>query len=177
LKKIEYLYAVLEKQLSTGQVNSLAHPNGDNYDIYTAYHEMKNHAMSVTREQLSHEALSRYMVAMKHPGKWHGGLFNVLSHWYEEIKDYLWLNLIGILSTQMLCLMQSAVEDVIMLEYMQQIDHWEHRYRRVSSTYKDALWESNPTCLPHKKWAPDCDLTRQIIPMQVIMILNQLEYW
>jgi hypothetical protein len=53
--------------------------------------------------------------------------------------------------------MQSAVEDVIMLEYMQQIDHGEHRYRRVSTTYKDVLLESNPTCLPHKKWDPDCD--------------------
>jgi hypothetical protein len=60
-------------------------------------------------------------------------------------------------ATQTLCLMQSEVEDVIVLEYMQQIDHGEHRYRRVSSTYKVVLRESNPTCLPHKKWAPDCD--------------------
>jgi hypothetical protein len=97
------------------------------------------------------------MVAMKHPEKWHSGLFNVSSHWYEQIKEYVWLNLVGLLSTQMLCLMQSAVEDVIMLEYMQQIDHREHRYRRISSTYKDVLRESNPTCLPNKNWAPDCD--------------------
>jgi hypothetical protein len=96
------VYAVLEEQLSTGQVNSLAHPNGENYDICTAYYEMKKHAMSLTREQLSHEALSRYMVAMKHPGKWHDGFFNVVSHWYEQIKEYVWLNLIGLLSTQML---------------------------------------------------------------------------
>jgi hypothetical protein len=134
LKKIDYLYAALKEQLSTGQVNSLAHPNGETYDVYTSNHEMKNHAMFFNREQLSHEALSQYMVAMKHPGKWHGGLFNVVSHWYEQIKEYVWLNLIGLLSTKMLCLMQRAVEDVIMLEYMLQIDHREHRYRRVSST-------------------------------------------
>jgi hypothetical protein len=146
LWKIEYFYAVLEEQLSTAQVNSLEHPNGENYDIYTAYHEMKKHAMSFTREQLSHEALSRYMVAMKHARKWHCGLFPVVSHWYEQIKEYVWLHLIGLLSTQIVCLMQSAVEDLIMLEYMQPIDHGEHRYRRVASTYKDVLQESNPTC-------------------------------
>jgi hypothetical protein len=99
------------------------------------------------------------MVAMKHPRKWHGGLFNVVLYWYEKIKEYVWVKLIGLLPTQSPCLMQSAVEDVIVLEYMQQIDHGEHRYRRVSSTYNDLLWESNPTCLPNKEWVPDCDCT------------------
>jgi hypothetical protein len=97
------------------------------------------------------------MVAMKHPRKCHGGLFNVVLYWYEQIKEYVWHKLIGLLSTQTLCLMQSAVEDVIVLEHMQQIDHGEHRYRRFSSTYNNVLWESKPTCLPNKKWAPDCD--------------------
>jgi hypothetical protein len=117
---------------------SIAHPYGENYDADNVFLELKKHAMSFTREQLSHEALLRYMVAMKHPGKWHGGLFNVL-HWYEQIKEYVWLKLKGLLSTQTLCLMQSAVEGVIVLECMQQIDHGEHRYRRVSSTYNNVL--------------------------------------
>jgi hypothetical protein len=65
------------------------------------------------------------MVAMKHPVKWHGGLLNVVLHWYEQIKEYVWLKLIGLLSTQTLCLLQSAVDDVIVLDYMQQIDHGE----------------------------------------------------
>jgi hypothetical protein len=73
------------------------------------------------------------MVAMRHPGKWHGGLFNAVLHWYEQIKEYVWLKRIGLLSKQTLCLMQSAVEDVIVLEDVQQIDQGEHRYRRDSS--------------------------------------------
>jgi hypothetical protein len=42
--------------------------------------------------------------------------------------------------------MQSAVDYVISLEYMQQIDQREHMYR------KDSL-----TCSPHRKMAPSCD--------------------
>jgi hypothetical protein len=36
------------------------------------------------------------------------------------------LELIGLLPTQTLHFLQSAVEDVILLEYMWQIDHGEH---------------------------------------------------
>jgi hypothetical protein len=137
LQKIEYLYAVLKECVSTGQVISLAHPYGENYDSYTVSRELKRHALAFTREQSSHDALSQYIEAMKIPGKWCGTLFNMILHWYKQIKEYMWLQLIGVLPTQTLCLLQSVVDDVILLDYMQQGDLGEHTYRRVSSTYID----------------------------------------
>jgi hypothetical protein len=65
---------------------------------------------------------------MQHPGKLYSGLFNVVLHWYEQIKEYMWLNIIGLLPTQTLCLMQRAVDAVVSLEYMQQNDHIENTY-------------------------------------------------
>jgi hypothetical protein len=97
-------------------------------------------------EQLSHDLMIQYrMLPIKHPGKWNDTMFNVVLHWYERIKEYMWLKLIGQLPAQSLCLMQSAVDNIISLEYMQQIDHGEHMYRKDSSTYIDVLQESNPT--------------------------------
>jgi hypothetical protein len=69
----------------------------------------------------------------------------------------MWLKLIGLLSLQSLCLMQSAVDYIIRLEYMQQMDQGEYTDRRVSSTYIDVLQERHPACSPHWKVAPDYD--------------------
>jgi hypothetical protein len=93
---------------------------------------------------------------MQSPGKCCGSLFNVILHWYEHMKEYMGLQLIGVLPTQTLCLLQSAVDDIILLEYMEQIDHGENMtYRGVSSTYIDVLQEIHPTCSPHRKVAPN----------------------
>jgi hypothetical protein len=67
----------------------------------------------------------------------------------------MWLQLLEVLPTQTLCMLQSAIDDIILLEYMEQIDHGEHTYRGVSSTSIDVLQERHPTCSPHRKVAPD----------------------
>jgi hypothetical protein len=133
-QKLQFLYAVLEDCLNADQVMSLSCPYGENYNTYTIYHEMKKHALSFTKEQLSYDTLSQYIEAIQIPGKWNGTLFNVVLHWYVQIKPYMWLELIGLLPMQTLRLMQSAIEDVILLEYMRQIDHGENT---DSSTYID----------------------------------------
>jgi hypothetical protein len=155
LQKIEYLYAVLEIFLNTGQVISLAHPYGENNDSHTVYCELKKHTLAFIRGHSSHYTLSQYIEAMQSPGKWCGTLFNVILHWYKQIKKYMWLQLIGVLPTQTLCLLQSAVDDIILLEYMELIDHEEHTYRGVSLTSIDVLQERHPPCSPLRKVAPD----------------------
>jgi hypothetical protein len=155
-QKIKFLYVVLEECLNTDHMKSLAHPYGEDADI--AYFELKKRSLAFTMEQLSCDVMIQYrMLPIKHPGKWNDKMFNVVLHWYERIKEYMWLKLIGLPPTQSLCLMQSAVDYVISLEYMQQIDHGEHMYGKDSSTYIDVLPESNPTCSPHRKMAPSCD--------------------
>jgi hypothetical protein len=139
LQKIQFLHTILEERLNTDPVHSLAHPHGEIYDTYTAYHRLKQHSLAFTREQLSHGILSQYIEAMQSPGKWSGTFFNVALHLHEQIKQYMWLKLIGLLPLQSFCLMQSAVDYIIRLEYVQQMDHREHTDRRVSSTYIDVL--------------------------------------
>jgi hypothetical protein len=78
LQKIQFLNTILEERLNTEQVQSLAHLHGDIYATYTAYHELKQHALAFTREQLSHGTLLQYIEAMQSPGKWSGTLFNVV---------------------------------------------------------------------------------------------------
>jgi hypothetical protein len=84
---------------------------------------MKKHALVFTKKQLSYDTLSQYIEAIQIPGNWSGTLFNVVLHWYAQIKEYMRLQLIGLLLTQTLYSMQIAVEDVVVLEYMRQIDH------------------------------------------------------
>jgi hypothetical protein len=97
LAEIQCLYAILEEHLNTDHVKLLAHPYGENYNAYNVYHEMRKHALAFTKEQLSHDTLSQYIEAMQIPGKWSGTLFNVVLHWYEQIKAYMWLNMIRLL--------------------------------------------------------------------------------
>jgi hypothetical protein len=117
------------KNAFTPTMKSLANPYGEHNDISSVYIELKTHVIAFTMDQLSHDTLLKYMQKTQHPGKMCGTLFNVVLHWYECIKEYMWLKLIGLLPTQNLCLMQSAVDDVILLEYMQQLDHSENTYR------------------------------------------------
>jgi hypothetical protein len=127
-----------EDYLNADQVQSL----GENYNTYAIYHEMKKHALAFTKEQLSYDTLSKYIEAIQILGKCSGTLFNVVLHWYVQIKAYMWLELIGLLPLQTLCLMESAIEDVLMLEYMRQIDHGDHT---DSSTYID-ICHCNVSC-------------------------------
>jgi hypothetical protein len=73
-------------------------------------------------EQLSHDSLLQYTARIKIPGKQCGPMFDIVLQWYEQIKEYMWLKLIGLLSTQSLCLKQIEVDAVISLEHMQQIE-------------------------------------------------------
>jgi hypothetical protein len=98
----------------------------------------------------------KYMQKTQHPGKWCGTLFNVVLHWYECIKEYMWLKLIGLLPTQNLCLMQSAFDDIVLLEYMQQLDHSDDTCSMDSLTYLHAQ-ARNPICSNHKSMDPECD--------------------
>jgi hypothetical protein len=41
---IQRLYIVLEECLNMEQVKLIAHPNGEYYDMYTSYHDLKKHA-------------------------------------------------------------------------------------------------------------------------------------
>jgi hypothetical protein len=59
-------------------------------------------------------------------------------------------------ATQNLSLMKSAVDDIVLLEYMQQNDHSENTYKKGSLTYLHALKARNPICSNHKSMAPDC---------------------
>jgi hypothetical protein len=125
-QKLQFLYDVLEDCLNTDQVKPLTHTYGENYSINTVYHEMKKQTLALTKDQLSYDTLLQYIEAIQIPGKWSGTLFNVVLHWYVQIKAYMWLELIGLLPMKTLCSMQSAIEDVILLEYKWQIDHGEH---------------------------------------------------
>jgi hypothetical protein len=51
--KIQRLYTVLEDRLNMEQVKLIAHPNGEYYDTYNAYHDLKKHVLEFTKEQLS----------------------------------------------------------------------------------------------------------------------------
>jgi hypothetical protein len=112
-QKIQFLHTVLEECLNTDHMNSLGHPYEENYDANNVYLELKKHTLAFTMEQLSHDTLINYKLTIQHPGKWHGTLFEVVLHWHEQIKQYTWLKLIGLLPAQTLCLMQKPVDDVI----------------------------------------------------------------
>jgi hypothetical protein len=166
LQKKLFLRTIIEECLNTEQDQSLAHPHGEIYDTYTAYHELEQQSLAFTREQLSHGTLSQYIEAMQSSGKWSGTLFNVALHWYEQIKQYMWFKLIGLLPMDSFCFIQSAVDLKIRLECMKHMDHGEHTDRRVSSTYIDVSQERHPTCSPIGRW-PLTMITRQITPIQV----------
>jgi hypothetical protein len=112
-QKIKFLYVVLEECLNTDHMKSLADTYGEDNDASIVYIELKKNALDFTMEHLSCDEMIQYMLTIQHPGKWHGTVFNVVLHWYECINEYMWLKLIGLLSTQNLCLMQSAVDGVV----------------------------------------------------------------
>jgi hypothetical protein len=86
--------------------------------------------------QLSSDRLTHYMQATQHPGKWHGTMFAVVLYWYDQIKLYTWLKLIGHLPTLTLCLLQKVVEDVIALEYVKKREYMENtRSNKGALTY------------------------------------------
>jgi hypothetical protein len=68
--------------------------------------------------------------------------------------------------------MQSAVEDVIMLEYMQQIDHGidTEGFQLLTKMF---YWRVIQHVYPIRSGTLTV-ITRLIIPMQVIMILNSI---
>jgi hypothetical protein len=99
-QKIQFLHTILEACLNMD--HALAHPYGDNDDANNAYLEMKTHTLEFTMEQLSCDTLTQYTPPIQLSGKCHGTLFEVVLNWYEQIKKYMWLNLIG-LPTQTVC--------------------------------------------------------------------------
>jgi hypothetical protein len=130
-RKIQALHTLLEERLNAEKLKIFDQLYGENSNTHNFYYELKNHALNFTMEQLSHDALLQYMMTIKHPGKWLGTLFKVVLHWHKQIKEYMWLELIGLLPMQTLRFRQSAVEDVVELEYMLQIDHKECVYWKV----------------------------------------------
>jgi hypothetical protein len=150
--------------LNADQVKPLPHTYGENYSINTVYHEMKKHALAFTKDQLSYDTLLQYIEAIQIPGKWSGTLVNVVLHWYVQIKAYMWLDWVGLLPMKTFRLMQSAIEDVILLEYKWQIDHGEHT---DSSTYIDVC-RYNVSCFgteEHKEVyvnEMDCDMLKDM---------------
>jgi hypothetical protein len=111
--KIQRLYTVLEECMNMEQ----AKLNGDYYDTYNVYHDLKTHAMEFTREQLSCKVMCHYMSTIPQPDKCCGKMFEVVQYWYDQIKQYTWLKLIELLAVETLCLLQNAVEDIV-LEYI-----------------------------------------------------------
>jgi hypothetical protein len=69
----------------------------------------------------------------------------------------MWLKLIGLLPTQAICLTQSAVEDVIVLEYMQQIYDKMNTHPNNSLTSMYSEMEKNPTCSTCRNIPPDSE--------------------
>jgi hypothetical protein len=88
----------------------------------------------------------------------------------------MWLKLIGLLPTQNLCLMQSAVDDIVLLEYTQQLYHNENTYRMDSLTYIHAQ-ARNLICSNHKsRMDPECEYKVVTVDPNVIIhatVLNQ----
>jgi hypothetical protein len=121
-QKIKLLHTLLEERLDMEQGGLLpvVHQYGEYYE--NVYHDLKKHALEFMMEQLSHDTLFQYMSTIPHPHKCCGKIFDVVLCWYEQIKQYTWLKLIGLLPVDTLCLLQNAVEDVIALEYMKQCD-------------------------------------------------------
>jgi hypothetical protein len=114
--KIQLLHIVLEECLNIYHAKALVHP--EYHEANNVYLKLKKHALELTMEKLSHDILIQYMKTIHHPGHWHGTLFPVVLYWYDQIKPYMWLKLIGLLPTQTCCLLQKAVEDVMAIEYV-----------------------------------------------------------
>jgi hypothetical protein len=90
--------------------------------MYSAYHDLNKHVLEFTKVQLSCDIMCHYKLTIPQPGKCCSKMFEVVLYWYEQIKQYSWLTLIGLLPVETLCLLQNAVEDVIVLEYMKLCD-------------------------------------------------------
>jgi hypothetical protein len=71
-------------------------------------------------------------VEIQHPEKWCCTLFLGVLHWYEQIKDIYVAQIDW----------TTAVDYVILLEYMQQIDHGENTNRKDPLTYMQPLEDS-----------------------------------
>jgi hypothetical protein len=126
--KMQSLHNVLEEYLSIYHAKALAHQYGEHHETNNVDLELKKHVLEFTMEQLSSDRLTQYVQTMQHPRKWHGTIFAVVLHWYDQIKLYMWLKLIGHLPTYSLCLLQKVVEDVIALEYMKECEYMENTH-------------------------------------------------
>jgi hypothetical protein len=122
--------------------------------------------LEFTAEQLSHDVLLQYMMAIQRPGKLFGTSFQIVLYWYEQIKTFMWLKLIGLLSAQTLCLLQSAVENVIVLEYKQQIAGTMNKHHNDSLPYMCSTESRNRTCSTPTNMPPYNDARlQQMLPM------------
>jgi hypothetical protein len=131
---------------------ALAHPYGENHESNNVYHELKKHMLEFTMDQLSPDILMQYMQTIQHPGKWYGTSFAVALHWYDQIKWYMWLKLIGLLPKQSLCLLEKAVEDFIALEYTKKCEYMENTQSNKNPlTYQFELETTEPIRCTHNK--------------------------
>jgi hypothetical protein len=89
--------------LEHGTSEVISSSNGEYYNTYNAYHDMKKHVLEFTKEQLSCDILFQYTLTIPHPGKWCGKMFEVELYWHEQIQQYTWLKLIGLLPVETLC--------------------------------------------------------------------------
>jgi hypothetical protein len=120
--------------LNRDHAKALSHPYGEHHEANNVYLGLNKHVLEFTMGQLSSDRLTQNMQATQHPGKWHGTMLAVVLYWYDQIKLYMWLKLIGHLPTQTLCLLQKVVEDVIALEYVKKREYMEN-----TRSNKDAL--------------------------------------
>jgi hypothetical protein len=93
--KMQSLHNVLEEYLSIYHAKALAHQYGEHHETNNVDLELKKHVLEFTMEQLSGDRLTQHVQTMQHPGKWHGTIFAVVLHLYDQIKLYMWLKLIG----------------------------------------------------------------------------------
>jgi hypothetical protein len=105
-----------------GHVKTIAHLYGEHFATDNLYHNLKHYVLSFTTEQLSHDLLLQYTMAILHPRKWCGmsipscvALVQANQGVYVAPTDWTTANS-----------MQAAVEDVVVLEYM-----WQIRSQRI----------------------------------------------
>jgi hypothetical protein len=135
------------------QEKLLVHPYGEYYE--NVHHDLKKHSLEFMMEQLSHDTIYQCMSTISHPDKCSGKRLEAVLYWYEQIKQYTWLTLIGLLPVETLCLLQNAVENVIVLELKHQIDDKKNTHHHNSLTYMCYMELRNPTCCIQKSNSPD----------------------
>jgi hypothetical protein len=158
--KIQFLHTILEECLNRDHAKALSHTYGEHNEANNFCLELKKHVLELTMAQLSSDRLTKYIQAMQHPGKWHGAMFAVGLYWYDQIKLYMWLKLIGHLPMQTLCLLQKVVEDVIASEYVKKRECMENtRSNKDALTYLFDLDTTEAICCTRTKEGPEGENT------------------